>query len=198
MESKRERILKSAEGEFLEKGFDGTSIDAIVRAVGGSKSTVYAHFKDKTILFAEALSHAQRELDFSLLQAREAMSEDVRETLELIGAELLTTLYRERTLHLIRVVVSESQRFPAVAQQFWDEGPAVSIDHIARVLTEYVETGELSFSDPMLAARHLFGLFLGDRFLRFVFGLQDSPSPEEIASISREAVALFLSGEDTG
>ncbi|MFW6228035.1 MAG: TetR/AcrR family transcriptional regulator [Alkalispirochaeta sp.] len=192
MKSKRHRILQSAQEEFLNRGFDGASIDAIVRAAGGSKSTVYSHFSDKTTLFAEALGQAQAQLDFHLPRFWKERSGRVREDLEMIAVELLTVLYRDEALHLTRIIVSESQRFPAVADRYWEEGPSTALRQVTRFLTELPEEGEITFSDPGLAARHLFGLLLGDRYLRFLLGIQEAPSPAEIVSIAREAATLFL------
>jgi AcrR family transcriptional regulator len=39
----------------MERGFDGTSIDAVAEAAGVSKPTVYARYHDKRDLFAAVL-----------------------------------------------------------------------------------------------------------------------------------------------
>ncbi len=46
----RERILDCAEASVLEKGFDATSIDELIAAVGITKSGFFYHFRDKTEL----------------------------------------------------------------------------------------------------------------------------------------------------
>ncbi|MFA5900371.1 MAG: TetR/AcrR family transcriptional regulator [Hyphomicrobium sp.] len=46
----RERILEFAEASVLEKGFDATSIDELISAVGITKSGFFYHFRDKTEL----------------------------------------------------------------------------------------------------------------------------------------------------
>ena len=46
----RERLLEFAEASVLEKGFDATSIDELIAAVGITKSGFFYHFKDKTEL----------------------------------------------------------------------------------------------------------------------------------------------------
>src|SRR5690606_38293193 len=46
----RERILDVAEASVLEKGFDATSIDELIAAVGITKSGFFYHFRDKTEL----------------------------------------------------------------------------------------------------------------------------------------------------
>jgi AcrR family transcriptional regulator len=64
----RDRIVNSAAKLFVAKGFHGTSIEAIAKAVGGSRATVYQYFESKEAIFAElagkcepaVLEHGQR------------------------------------------------------------------------------------------------------------------------------------------
>jgi TetR/AcrR family transcriptional repressor of nem operon len=46
----RERILDVAEASVLEKGFEATSIEELIAAVGITKSGFFYHFRDKTEL----------------------------------------------------------------------------------------------------------------------------------------------------
>lgn len=50
-ESRREAILKVAEGIFFAKGFEGTLMDEIAREAGCTKRTLYAYFEGKEMLF---------------------------------------------------------------------------------------------------------------------------------------------------
>ncbi len=55
MTTTRERLLSSATRLFSERGFDGASTDAIVRAAKVNKRMLYHHFSDKDGLFREVL-----------------------------------------------------------------------------------------------------------------------------------------------
>jgi AcrR family transcriptional regulator len=46
-EETKKKILEEAERLFSEKGFDGTSVAMIARAVGINKGLIYYHFKNK-------------------------------------------------------------------------------------------------------------------------------------------------------
>jgi AcrR family transcriptional regulator len=87
----RTSILTSAEQEFLEKGYEGTSIDGIVREVGGSKSTVYAHFGDKKQLFTETVARIRNDFDFALTRARAGAPAAPREGLVVLAEDGLDT-----------------------------------------------------------------------------------------------------------
>src|SRR5947199_10632851 len=49
--AKRQQILDGARKVFLEHGFDGASVNDIVRVTGVSKGTIYAYFSGKERLF---------------------------------------------------------------------------------------------------------------------------------------------------
>ena len=49
-----ESLLAAAVEEFLEKGYDGASVDAIAKRAGVSKGGFYHHFQNKEILFMMA------------------------------------------------------------------------------------------------------------------------------------------------
>jgi AcrR family transcriptional regulator len=51
-------IVDAALAVFAEHGIDATSMDAVARAAGVSKATLYAHWADKDALALEALSVA--------------------------------------------------------------------------------------------------------------------------------------------
>lgn len=192
MDAKRRSILESAEHAFLEKGYDGTSVDAIVREAGGSKSTVYSHFHDKQVLFAETVAKVRRELDFSLPHSTVGDPGDLRSSLSLIGIELLTTLYSRRALHLFRIVVAEAHRFPEVARQLVEEGLDRAIARVAAFLDRARAHGLLTCADTAAAAADFVALLRGETHLRLLMGVGEPPSAAAIAAQADRAARLFL------
>lgn len=57
---RRARILDAAQDLFLQNGLRGTSMEAIAKAAGVAKPTLYAYFADKDVVFA---SLAERVFD---------------------------------------------------------------------------------------------------------------------------------------
>ena len=51
-DAKRAEILAGARAEFLARGYEGASMDAVAAAAGVSKMTVYRHFGSKEHLFS--------------------------------------------------------------------------------------------------------------------------------------------------
>src|ERR1700739_1386530 len=50
------RILDAARKMFLERGFEGASIDEIAAAARWGKPTIYARFRDKRALFTNVVT----------------------------------------------------------------------------------------------------------------------------------------------
>src|SRR5699024_8124945 len=50
------RILDAARGVFLQRGFEGASIDEIAEVARSGKRTIYARFRDKRALFTEVVT----------------------------------------------------------------------------------------------------------------------------------------------
>ena len=66
--SKKEDILLAASDLFLQRGFHGTSMDALAQAAGVSKATVYSHFTDKNALYQALIKNKVKDYqldDFS-------------------------------------------------------------------------------------------------------------------------------------
>lgn len=54
----RQRIVACAGELFVAHGYHGTSLDAIAKAVGGSRATIYQYFPNKEEIFIELFRHA--------------------------------------------------------------------------------------------------------------------------------------------
>lgn len=84
----RERIVHEARRLFRRKGYDGTSLDALMAAAGLTRGGFYKHFRSKAELFAEAMA---REPDFvTRMKGRggDTRSELVEEALALVDGYL--------------------------------------------------------------------------------------------------------------
>jgi AcrR family transcriptional regulator len=82
-ERRRPLILDVALELFLERGYKGTSMEAVARAAGVTKPVVYACFTSKAELFGALLDREEQRMlaQFSAALALGARSGDVRTTL---------------------------------------------------------------------------------------------------------------------
>ncbi|MGH2557455.1 MAG: TetR/AcrR family transcriptional regulator, partial [Thermomicrobiales bacterium] len=88
--SGRERIMRSATGLFLARGFADVSMQEVADAVGMTKAALYYHFSDKEDLFAE-VAGAELERIFRGIAERLSLEASFRDQLEGIARFLLET-----------------------------------------------------------------------------------------------------------
>src|SRR5438034_6533254 len=59
----RQRVIARASRLFREAGFDGISVNVLMKAAGFTHGGFYNHFESKDALAREALDHAFRQVD---------------------------------------------------------------------------------------------------------------------------------------
>lgn len=129
-----EELLDKALDLFLDKGFDGTSIDAITVNAGMAKRTVYARYGDKTRLFKAALSRAIDEWIIPIERLRALEEEDFASTLIAIGDALVANVRSPSGLRLMRLTNAESVRMPEISAENVRLGTAPTIDYLTDLL----------------------------------------------------------------
>lgn len=89
----REEIIDAARELFSRKGYHNTQVTDLIRSVGMSANTFYAHFKDKKELFEEVATRSIDDLRLTLKRKRETKTpDDIVERLEKIK-ETYNTLF---------------------------------------------------------------------------------------------------------
>ncbi|OJW21777.1 MAG: hypothetical protein BGO51_18210 [Rhodospirillales bacterium 69-11] len=187
---KRHDILCAAGDLFMRSGYGETSVDAIARAAGVSKATLYAHFPSKEALFATIIHDACR----THLAVTSVLPEgvaDLRSALRGMGRDLLNFLLQDRALAIHRVVTAECQRFPELGRAFYDNGPGLFRRALAAWLERQQGAGRLRAGDMAVAADQFLGLLRSGLYLRATLGLA-RPAEAEIDATVQEAVDTFL------
>jgi TetR/AcrR family transcriptional regulator, mexJK operon transcriptional repressor len=189
---KRAAILAIAREAFFRDGYVGTSMSEIASRVGGSKGTLYSHFRSKAELFRAVLE------DFLAAHSEEIESTieaggPPREVLRAFSQRFLEVLIRPANLALFRLVYAEAGRFPEVGQAFYESGPQAAEARLVAYLEGAIEAGHLRRdTDPLLAARQLFLLSQGWIYHERMWNVGPPPSREEIERAAETAVATFL------
>ena len=164
---RRDTIIKSAAEVFLEKGYEHTSVDAILARSGGSRRNIYEWFGNKDALFAAVVEHLCDDLLISM-SAHELNSDDPEETLRKFGRVFVKTLVSPPVIALYRLVIAESYRFPELSRVFYDAAPGAVISQMANFLTLCNDRGTLKVENPDLTARILVEMMKGDLHLKAV------------------------------
>jgi TetR/AcrR family transcriptional repressor of nem operon len=88
----KEKVLEVASSIFHQKGYNGTSIDEILKATGLSRSSLYDSFKDKHTLYLQALDFYKN--------AEKQNFENVNQK-KLNGLQKIELLFKEVVNHLV-------------------------------------------------------------------------------------------------
>ncbi|MBV9249106.1 MAG: TetR/AcrR family transcriptional regulator [Acetobacteraceae bacterium] len=188
---KRQAVLDAAGSLFMTQGYGVVSMDAIARAAGVSKATLYAHFASKGQLFATIILEGCR----SNLAVEGFLPEDgadIEPALVALARGILRFLLEDRALAIYRVVMSESTRFPELGHAFYENGPVVFRRVFSAWLSRQATAGRLEVPESEMAADQFIGLVRGGVYLRASLGLPPPPSPEEIEATVAAAVRTFL------
>lgn len=198
---KWDQVLDGARTVFLRDGFEGASVDDIVREAGVSKATLYSYFPDKRLLFLEVAKIECKSQSEAALANVEGKG-DVRDVLTGVARRMVRFFMSDVGLQVYRIIVAESQRFPEIGREFYDTGPGMVRERLRCFLEMAVEEGKLEIDDLDLAADQLPELCKAGMHLQRAIGLRDSVPDEEIDRVVDGAVDMFLCkygvGDTTG
>jgi len=122
----RERIVKAAERLFAERGYDATSIRAIVAKARVNQAAINYHFDGKDGLYREVLRAALRALTDQQLEHADEMKAMSREAAmaEFIRRQLRPLLGRDEYSRHMRILNWETVRPTAVFRKLLSEEAA--------------------------------------------------------------------------
>lgn len=139
-EVRARHLLEAALVEFAEHGFTATRIEDIAHRAGLSKSGVYAHYASKEAIFEALLTHVM-EPGPDQAQPLEEDFESVESLVDRFIDRIYTRMADPRVLGMLRLMVAESARVPALIQR-WHAEFVVSFHRAqARTLARGVERG---------------------------------------------------------
>lgn len=185
------KVLEGARKVFLRDGFEGASVDDIAREAAVSKATLYSYFPDKRLMFIEVF-RAELSRDTADASALIDVDLPVEQVLPFIVQMISSQLTSDFGVRVYRVSVGEAERFPSLAQEYYDAGPGLLRSQLVRYLERCVERGELVVDDFELAADQLIRLSGTTIQDRAIFLGHDAVDRDMLRRVNRGAVAMFL------
>ena len=191
------RILDAARKVFLERGFEGASIDEIAEVARSGKPTIYARFRDKRALFTAVVT---RDI---LVRITEFKSEvptgtTIEERLTSAASTLVHWGLNSDRIGLLRMAVAEARRFPDLASTVSRTTRDLSTELGVRLLGELTQSDELralpAFAPERLTrtARFFLDLIAVPVLLRALFEVNLKTLDAEIDAHVARGVAFFL------
>lgn len=158
-EHRVESLLLAAVEEFLEKGYDGASVDAIAKRAGVSKGGFYHHFPNKEVLLMEAnqkLSEPIMEMAekaYSNSSVMDGLRQYIKEYLNYWAS-------RPRELSFFFLSMSKALQAPAL-MEYYREYVNQSTAFLVGMFQKAVESGEADLKDPEAYGISLMGALDG-------------------------------------
>lgn len=192
-DARRRAILDAACDLFLERGYDGVTMNEVVRRAGGSLATVYRCFGSKEGLFDAMIEEVSAEITAPLL-AEELGNRPVADALQRVGERFLERLLAPDALAWHRVCVAEGPKHPGLRAALFRTGPGRIRERLADYLARQSRAGRLEIADPKLAAVQFLALVKASIHLEALCGEPVSVDEGAIRSHVERAVHLFLHG----
>lgn len=149
--SKRQVILEAATQLFIAQGYQGTSIDMVVKAAGVSKPTVYNNFSTKTALLSDIIPDVAESL-----RAVQAASLASHSGLKAVMAAYEGSCKTPAFIMLNRIRIGESHKFDEETQtQLAALDEQLSSWALQVLLDDGVEEGAASALVEQLKARYI-------------------------------------------
>jgi AcrR family transcriptional regulator len=191
----RDAQLRARASElFLERGYDGVSVDDIVRDVGGSKTNVYSFYGGKDGLFLAVMDEIIKATVLPLKQLKLG-GLPFEAGLRKFARTLLTVLLEDQHLAFQRLVIAEALRHPQLGLTWYRNGPALTRSVLKTFLAEHQALGHVREDVDLSQAAVLFhDMIVGDLLNRAMMAIDGGPKPREIEMTIRQAVKMATMG----
>jgi len=189
---KRRQILVAAGRLFLAEGYAAVSMDALARAAGVSKATLYAYFPGKDALFGAMVAERCAGM---LAQNRFVSDHDapLPEALRRLIDFWLRFLINPEVVATYRTVLAEGARFPDLARAFFEAGPKIGLAWIGEWIAEEQRRGRLRADlDARTTGAQIVALLRSELYIKIALGLVKVPSEEAITAEVDAATDLLL------
>ena len=159
-ENRCQRFVEVAQDLFLERGFDGTSVNEIVRRAGGSLATLYAEFGTKDELFEAVMNRRAVTMFTDIINSKVPAADLASELLQL-GKRILAHMLSDDALALYRLAVQEGPKFPSVRKAVLINGLKGFLKRLSDFFKVLAESRQIEIDDPAAAAELFLTLIQG-------------------------------------
>ena len=139
---RREAILAAALDEFSARGFAAARLDDVAKRAGVAKGTIYLYFRDKESLFQELVRSMLSPI-VGQVEAAPMIDLPARMVIEMIADVFVREVFGTRRKDVIRLILTEGQRFPKLAEIYYHEVIARAVPAVRALMARAVARGEL-------------------------------------------------------
>jgi AcrR family transcriptional regulator len=192
-EETRVVILDAARQEFVTSGYAATSMESVARRAGVSTKTLYRLIPNKAALF-EAIITDGIDRFVSRIRLRACENRDIecalRDALIACGELILDGA----VIGLLRMVIGEGDKFPEIAETFYNKAIKRTESTLANWLKAQAERDLISIDNATDAAGMLLGMLAFQPQRAVMLGHGQPPGREDLKRRAFMAAKLFLRG----
>ena len=186
---KSEEVLDIATEYFLTHGYDGASINAMARASGISKESIYRYFSSKEELF-EAVIDRQLEVYQEKMQIvdMDYKNMELIDALNRVAEIILEIVSNDRSLAMRRLLFQMTARGSEVGKHYFKIGPEVSFQELNKIFEYHKD--QIRFK-PKKLAEYFIATVLYVPMLERECGMLKPLTKTKIRRLARETVSDF-------
>ena len=189
LEARNQNLIDKAGQLFLKHGYGKVSLELIAREAHVAVRTIYVKFGGKAGLFQAVLT-ANRDR-FMAADGIEQDTRSMREIVAQFGVEFLEMITAPDALAVQRMIVAEANTNPELAQSFFEAGPRLTREMLARFFARPDIRAQLRDDlDVTLLPSYLIQCVMGDPFARFLFDPATEPR-EQVHARLEQRLELF-------
>lgn len=185
-------VLAVAQQEFLDRGFEGASIEGIAQAAGTSKLTLYRHFAGKKGLFVAVVEKLVAGYAARLSGLIDPASPP-RDVLFRMGMLLADSYFTPEGRSLTRIMIGEVQRIDDLSYMS-NHMASLARGPVEAYLVQLQSRRLAAFENVHRAAIQFVNLCMLGQYYLLCDNAEPLPSPSTKRKIVRSAVALFAAG----
>ena len=192
VEARTQELIDAAGMLFLKNGYTKVSLEAIARQARVAVRTIYVKFGGKAgLLKAVLASRRERLFDEG---AMDTDSRPLRVVIDEFAVGFHALLCSHESITMQRVVIAEAATNPELADAFYEGGPRLTREMLARYFARPDVRTQLRDDVPLdLLPSYLIGCINGDPIGRFLFP-DAEPCNEEAQRQLKARLALFYHG----
>lgn len=189
LERRKGEIMRVATALFVKEGYSATSLVDIAKSAGVATRTLYQHYGDKEALFNMVMF--ARETAAVLPPPVLGEDDTLFDAMMRIADYACDVTFRTTTVDMMRLAISESQRFPQMMRKLMDRSQAHFNANVQAVFDDLVARNMVDDTDTAAAAEMFINLVLGNTPLLIFGGWKASlPTRDQLG----QRVDLFILG----
>jgi len=184
-------ILAAGRKILFGQGPQGVSMEAVARAAGVAKPTLYRRFANRDRL-VEAIVESEAERMAGRFRLAPGNAGDLRGSLQAFGIDLARFLISDEHVGFIHALGASTGMPQALRETIFRHGPLNTRNRLAAWLEKAHQSGLLACPRPEFSAERFLGMLMGLDLVRTLYHVADESSGEDLSARVRSIVDDFL------